>query len=108
MPNETIGTMLYDCLPAFALDPRIGREETIRSAAPPDHGNRGNDGCRPDRPYERGHGRPSEASGIQSRGCEKDQQDDPIASRDPSIPLWNIRRGCCQPFFEQLGIMTKQ
>ena len=39
----------------------------IRSAAPPDDSNRRNDGCRPDRPYDKGHGGPSEAPGIKSR-----------------------------------------
>jgi hypothetical protein len=63
--------MLYDCMPTFALDPRSGRQETIRSAAPPDDSNRRNDGCRPDRPYDNGHGGPSEAPGIKSRGCKK-------------------------------------
>jgi len=71
MPDETIGTMLYDCMPTFALDPRSGREEMIRSSAPPDDTDRCNDGCRPDRPYDNGHGGPSEAPGIKSRGCKK-------------------------------------
>jgi len=71
MPNETIGTILYDGMPTFALDPRAGRQEMIRSTAPPDDTDRCNDGCRPDRPYEKWHGGPSEASGIKSRGCKK-------------------------------------
>jgi len=79
----------------------------IRSTAPPDDTDRCNDGCRPDRPYDNGHGGPSEAPGIESRGCNNYEQQDPIASRDQSVPLWNIRRGC-QPFVEQVGIMTKQ
>jgi hypothetical protein len=99
--------MLYDCMPTFALDPRFVRQEMIRSAAPPDGSNRRNDGCRPDRPYDNGHGGPSEAPGIKSRGCKKYRVQDPTASRDQSVPMWNIRRGC-QPFFEQLGITAKQ
>ena len=70
MPDETIGTMLYDCMPTFALDPRSGRQEMIRSSAPPNT-NRCNHGCRPERPYDNGHGGPSEAPGIKSRGCKK-------------------------------------
>jgi hypothetical protein len=75
----------------------------IRGSAPIDDTDRCNDGCRPDRPYDNGHGGPSEAPGIKRRGCKKYQQQDPIASRDSSVPMWNIRRGC-QPFSEQLGI----
>src|SRR5580765_1932120 len=107
MPDETIGTMLYDRMPTFALDPRSGRQEMIRSSAPIHDTDRCNGGCRPDRPYDHGHGGPSEAPGIKSRGCKKYRFQDPIAPRDQSVPLWNIRRGC-QPFFEQPGIMTKQ
>jgi hypothetical protein len=73
MPDETIGTMLYDCMPTFALDPRSGRQELIRNSAPPDATNRGDESCVPDRPYDNGHGGPSEAPGIKSRGCKKDQ-----------------------------------
>jgi hypothetical protein len=79
----------------------------IRYTAPPDDTDRCDEGGRPDAPHDRGHGGPPEAPGIKSRGCKKDQQHDPIASRDQSIPMWNIRRGC-QSFFEQFGIMTKQ
>jgi hypothetical protein len=73
MPDETIGTMLYDCVATFALDPGSARQETIRLAAPPDDSNRCNDGCRPDRLYDNGHAGPSEAPGIKSRGCKKYQ-----------------------------------
>ena len=73
MPDETIGTMLYDCLATFALDPRAGRQETIRSSAPVDDTDRRHDGGRPDRPYDRGDGGPSEAPGIKCRGGNKYQ-----------------------------------
>jgi hypothetical protein len=54
----------------------------IRSSAPPDDNDRCNDGCRPDRLNDHGHGGPSEAPGIKSRGCKKYRFQDPIASRD--------------------------
>jgi hypothetical protein len=107
MPDEPIGTMLYDCMPPFALDPRSPRQEVIRSSAPIHDADRCNDGCGPARLYDNGHGGPSEAPGIKSRGCNKYRFQDSIASRDQQVPMWNIRRGC-QPFFEQPGIMTRQ
>jgi hypothetical protein len=82
MPDETIGTMMYDGMPTFALDPRSGRQEMIRSSAPPDHTDRCNDGCRPDHLYDNGHGGPSEAPRIKSRGGDKYRFQDPIGSRD--------------------------
>ena len=33
MPDETIGTVLYDPMPTFALNPRSGRHEMIRCSA---------------------------------------------------------------------------
>ena len=80
----------------------------IRSSTPPDDTDHCHDSGRRDHLYDSGHGGPSEAPGIKSRGGKKYRQQDPIASRDQSVPMWNIRRGCCQPFFEQLGIMAKQ
>jgi hypothetical protein len=107
MPDETIGTMLHDDMSTLALDPRSGRQEMIRGSAPPDDADRYDNGGRPDRLYDNGHRGPSEAPGIKGRSYKKYRFQDPIASRDQQVPLWNIRRGC-QPFFEQLGITTKQ
>jgi len=82
MSNETIGTMLHDGVPTFALDPRSARQEVVGGRAPIHDADRRNEGCRPHRPYGNGHDGPSEAPGIKSRGGEKYQFQDPIVSFD--------------------------